>query len=99
MCVCVLWARLSNHPGLLRYSQCREDNSTCMSEEELNGIIRSFLKTRVRHVCGSVVKCLPLAQVVSLGSWDRVLHQAPCMEPASPSAYVFASLSLSLSHE
>ena len=28
---------------------------------------------------------------------DRVSHQAPCEEPASPSAYVFASLSLSMS--
>ena len=30
-----------------------------------------------------------------LGFWDRVLHQAPCMEPASPSACVLP-LSLSL---
>ena len=28
-----------------------------------------------------------------LGSWDGVLHQAPCREPASPPAYVSASLS------
>ena len=27
---------------------------------------------------GSVVKRLPSAQVMILGSWDRVLHQAPC---------------------
>ena len=26
------------------------------------------------HLGGSVVKSLPLAQVVILGSWDRVLH-------------------------
>ena len=36
---------------------------------------------------------LPLAQGVILESWDRVQHRAPCMEPASPSACVFASLS------
>ena len=56
---------------------------------------------------GSAVKCLPLAQVVIPEIWDQVLHQAPCMEPvphqapphmepASPSAYVSASLSVSL---
>ena len=30
-----------------------------------------------------------------LESWDQVPHWAPCMEPASPSAYVSTSLSLS----
>ena len=38
----------------------------------------------------------PSAQGVILETRDRVPRQAPCMEPASPSAYVFASLSLSL---
>ena len=32
---------------------------------------------------GSVVECLPLAQVVIPGSWDRVSHQAPCRSSAS----------------
>ena len=36
----------------------------------------------------------PSAQGVILESQDRVPHPAPCMEPASPSACVFASLSL-----
>ena len=40
---------------------------------------------------GSVVWCLPLAQGVVLGTWDRVPCQNPCMEPVS------LSLSLSLS--
>ena len=31
------------------------------------------------------------------GSWDRVSRPAPCMEPASPSAWVSASLYLCLS--
>ena len=48
------------------------------------------------HLGGSVVECLPLAQVMIPGSWDGVLHRAPCREPASPSAYVSASLSVSL---
>ena len=40
-----------------------------------------------------------LAQGVIPGSWDQVPHRAPCMEPASPSACVSASLSLSLMNE
>ena len=43
---------------------------------------------------GSAVKHLPSAQVVIPGSWDRILHRAPCMELASPSAYVSSSLCL-----
>ena len=42
---------------------------------------------------GSVVEHLPSAWSVIPESWDRVLHRAPCMESAPPSA----SLSLSLS--
>ena len=39
----------------------------------------------------------PSAQGEILETRDRVPHQAPCMEPASPSACVSASLSLCLS--
>ena len=39
----------------------------------------------------------PSAQGLILETLDQVLHQAPCVEPASPSACVFASLSLCLS--
>ena len=46
------------------------------------------------HQGGSMVEHLPLAQVVILGSWDRVVDLAPCTESASPSACVSASLSL-----
>ena len=46
---------------------------------------------------GSVVERLPLAQSMIPESQDRVPHQAPRIEPASPSAYVSAPLSLSLS--
>ena len=42
---------------------------------------------------------LPSAQGVILETQDRVPLQAPCMDPASPSACVSASLSLSVSHE
>ena len=48
---------------------------------------------------GSVVEHLPSAQGVILEFQDRVPHQVPCMEPASLSAYVSASLSLCVSHE
>ena len=46
----------------------------------------------VGYLGGSVVEHLPLAQIMILGSWDRVSHQAPHREPASPSAYVSTSL-------
>ena len=52
------------------------------------------------HLGGSAVEHLPLAQSVIPESWDRVPHQALCMEPtSSPSSCVSASLSLSVSHE
>ena len=37
---------------------------------------------------GSVAEHLPSSQGVTPGSWDRVPHQTPCMELASPPAYV-----------
>ena len=43
---------------------------------------------------GSAVEHLLLAQVMISGSWDGVPLQAPHRDPASPSAYVSASLSL-----
>ena len=47
------------------------------------------------HLGDSVVEHLPLAQVMILGSWDGVQHQAPHRELASPSIYVSASLCVS----
>ena len=44
---------------------------------------------------GSAVERLPSAQGMILESQDRVPRRSPCMEPASPSACVSASLSLS----
>ena len=49
-----------------------------------------------RDLGGSVVDHLPLAQGAIPGSWDRVPCRAPGMEPASPSACVSVSVSLSL---
>ena len=48
---------------------------------------------------GSVVWCLLSAQAVVLETRDRVPHQAPRMEPVSPSACVSASLSVCVSHQ
>ena len=48
------------------------------------------------HLGGSVIEPLPLAQVMIQRSQDQVLHWAPRGEPASPSAYVSASLCVSL---
>ena len=47
---------------------------------------------------GSLVEHLPSAQAQGVipGSWDGVWHRAPHGEPASPFAYVFASLCVSL---
>ena len=58
------------------------------------GNISSLKNLMLGRLGGSVIVRLPLAQGVILGSWDQVLHWAPCREPASPSAYVSASLSL-----
>ena len=58
---------------------------TCLSS--LKDIAQGFLG-------GSAVNHLPSAQGVILESPDWVPHQAPCMEPASPSACVSASLFL-----
>ena len=62
------------------------------SQEHLNN--RKF--AREGYLGGSVVEHLHLVQAIILRSWDRVPHWASCREPASPSAYVSASLSLSL---
>ena len=43
-----------------------------------------------------VVEGLPSTKGVIPESWDLVPHWGPCMEPASSSAYVSASLAVSL---
>ena len=48
------------------------------------------------HLDGSVVEYLALALVMIPGSWDQVPPLSSHREPASPSAYVSASLSVSL---
>ena len=48
---------------------------------------------------GSAGEHLPLAQGVTLGSWDQSSNWVPRREPASPSACVSASLCVSLMSE
>ena len=48
------------------------------------------------HLGGSVVEHLPSAQGVIPGSWDQVPNRTPQREPASPSAYISVSPSVSL---
>ena len=64
-----------------------------MNQEETSA--STFLQNiDLGHLGGSAVERLPLAQGMIPGFGDRVLHQAPCKKPASPSAYVSTSLSL-----
>ena len=63
--------------------------------EEIILLCKTFIPTsteKVKKGClgGSAVECLPLAQGMILGSWDRVLHRALRKE------HVSASLSESL---
>ena len=61
------------------------------------GASKAIYKNSMRGQLGdSVVEHLPSALVTVPGSWDLVLHQVPHREPASSSAYVSASLSVSL---
>ena len=56
----------------------------------------NFKTSKQGHLGGSVVEHLPLAQVMILESWDQVSQRDPRREPVSPSAYVSASLCVSL---
>ena len=62
-----------------------------------NEFLKCEIKGRLRDLA---VERLPLAQGMipesRIESQDPVPSRAPCMEPASPSACVFASLSVSL---
>ena len=57
--------------------------------------IASKFSKKKGHLGGSAVEHLPLAQVMILGSQDQVPRRAACMGPASPSACVSATLSVS----
>ena len=69
----------------------------CTNCEDLESLGNLWNSEKVGRLGCSAVKHLPLAQGVILESQDQVPHRASCMEPASLSAYVSASFSLSLS--
>ena len=55
-----------------------------------------FLLAPHEEACAfTVVLLWPLVQGMILGTGDRVPYRAPCVEPASPSACVSASLCFS----
>ena len=57
-----------------------------------SGMLKNKNK-KERHLGGPVIERLPSAQVVILGSWDGVRHEAPLGgEPVSPSVCVSAPL-------
>ena len=71
----------------------------CMMKCYINKFMEPKEPKKGGHLGDSVVEHLPSTQVVILGSLDRVPHQPPHMEPASPSAYVSASVCVCVSHE
>ena len=71
-----------------------EGNKRAMRAEVLG---KNFNKNALKGCLGGLAaEHLPLAQVMIPGSWDGVPHRAPHREPASPSAWVSASVSLML---
>ena len=82
------------NPNMINYRTRFHKNSTqiCLILIEL-----SLNKKQQGCLGGSVVEHLPSAQGVIPELWDQVPHWAPCMEPASLSAYVSASLCVCLS--
>ena len=82
---------------ILIFQNCYEKQmSTCENHLARKSSIKVII---FGHLGDLVVEHLPLAQVMIPRSQDRVTHQAHCREPASPSAYVSASLSVSLMNE
>ena len=65
------------------------DHEHHRSETNVKMPMKNIIK---RHMGGSAAEHLPLVQVMVPGSWDQVPHRTPCMELASPSAWVSASL-------
>ena len=70
------------------------DNAKVVLREKLT-MIKSTLRNEIFQGCldGSAVERLPLAQGVIPEYQDQVPYRASCMELASPSAYVSASVS------
>ena len=82
--------------------KAHDDTSLYPETKEIPNKLFTFIlkETRKRkqmkgHLGGSAVECLPSFQGV-IPVWDQVPHWAPYEEPASTSAYVSVSFSVSL---
>ena len=76
------------------HSQIHSTLSIICSVPNLPSSIRSSFVSLCRGVWGAQsVTCLPLAQVMTSGSWSRVPCQAPC-----PEGSLLLPLSLTLAH-
>ena len=85
------------HPGdASSVLSASEEGHKCQPPAVKHTEAGECMNRKSEHLGCSVVEHLPLAQVMILGSWDQVPYQVPHREPASPSAYVSASLCMSL---
>ena len=82
---------------LMFYSPTPENICAKLKKMILNSLQLILLRSvTFGRLGGSAIECLPLDEVLILESWDPVTLLAPLEEPASPSACVSASLSVSL---
>ena len=87
--------RLGKHEEFSHIFHWYSRNSREWGEEILKAILIKNVP-ELGLLGGSAVEHLSLAQGTILELQDQVLHQASCMDPASPSACVSASLSASV---
>ena len=92
-----------SHPGVFPLPSSVQSLSACELNDkvQINKRKSLFLWEFTKEVApgslgGAAVWRLPLARDAILETRDRIPRWAPCMEPASPSACVSASLSLSV---
>ena len=83
------------NPGILRSRPESKADVQPLSHPGVPHCVCTLKPGRGGCLGSSVVGRLPLAQGLILESEDRVPHWAPHIEPASPSAYVSASVCLS----
>ena len=83
--------------SLSKHQQCFSQNwnnlKICMEPQKTPKSQNNVEKEKQGCLGALAVEHLPSAQGLIPESWHRVPHQGPCTEPASPSAYVSASLS------
>ena len=105
----------SPHPQIMTWADQELDTQPTEPGDPGSDILKNNSKIRVLseksdkicqehlkpgHLGGSVVKCLPLTQVMILGSWDGVPHQLPAGSLLLPLPMSLPlSLSVSLMNE